>query len=59
MHVEGLKANIRENKIFVFRGLDYCTLDQWFSTCVLQPLWSHISDIYVTIHNSSKITVMK
>ena len=41
-------------------------LEQWFSTCVSRPPWrsferpfhrGHISDVYITIHNSSKMSV--
>lgn len=33
------------------------TLEQWFSTCGTQP--SSSKNIYIMIHNSSKISVMK
>jgi hypothetical protein len=42
------------------RDCFYRTLSQWFSTCGWQNRFEdHISDMYVTIHNSIKITVMK
>lgn len=50
-------------KIRHFKCIPSCVflLEQSFSTCGLGPLWAHIkiSNIYLTVPNSSKITVMK
>lgn len=34
-------------------------LDLGFSACGSQPLWGCLSDFYIAIHNSSKLTVTK
>jgi hypothetical protein len=68
-------ANSSEIKTFYFGGKlikIQDVLKQWFSTCGLKPLWglkvlftgvadqiSCISDSYILIHNSNKITIMK